>query len=118
MLTEKQISNDRIVKDYVNCLKASIEDDLEDVILYGSRARGDFKEFSDYDILVIHSQETNSNYIQDAILEAEVKIMDLYDTLVSSILYTSQEWDKKKKYPLGLNIQREGISIWKKKKKL
>ena len=118
MLTENQISTDRVVKEYVNNLKSSIENDLDDVILYGSRARGDFKEFSDYDILVIHSKEKNSNTIQDAILEAEVKIMDLYDMLVSSILYTKEEWNKKKKYPLGLNIQREGISIWKKSQKL
>jgi uncharacterized protein len=105
-------SEDKVVFNFIDRLKNSVPDSLSEVILYGSRARGDFKEFSDYDFLVVHTQDKNSVEIQNAILDAEVGIMDEFEELVSSIFYTKPEWEKKKKYPLGLNIQREGITVW------
>jgi predicted nucleotidyltransferase len=40
-------------------LIALYQDKIEEIILYGSQARGDAKEFSDIDILVILKQEIN-----------------------------------------------------------
>jgi len=46
-------ANSRIIGDITRMLKAGFGDRIRDVLLYGSQARGDDGEGSDYDILVV-----------------------------------------------------------------
>jgi uncharacterized protein len=82
---------------------------LRRVILFGSRARGDAREGSDYDFAVI--LETKNAKTIRAVRGAEVDFLDKYDTLSSSIIFNAAEWERHKNLPIGLNIAREGVLL-------
>lgn len=101
---------DQIVIRFVEELKKTIPDNLKHIILYGSRARGDFQEFSDYDFLIVLS---NKNYqSKDIVYDAGYMILDSYEKLASCIIWDEKEFNRKKNFSLCKNILREGISFF------
>lgn len=91
-------------------LKELYKDCLVDIILYGSYARGDYDENSDIDLLVIlkhiHSPGKEADRIVDAIYDINLK----YNTLIS-IVPVSYEDYKNINSPLLLNIIQEGVLV-------
>ena len=79
------------------------------IYLYGSRARGDAKPDSDWDLLILLNRETITD-------ELENKIADpLYDLefdsgeVISPQIFSEKEWHSKHLYsPLYMNIKKEG----------
>lgn len=79
------------------------------IYLFGSRARGDHKECSDYDFFIV--TDDDSNYVKEIILEIEVDFLNTFDRLAGTIIYNKKDWEKIKKYPLGHNILKEGVEL-------
>lgn len=82
------------------------------VILYGSRARGDFHETSDWDILVLLDKEKLS---VDEATDYTFPFQQLgwhLDTDINPLIYTLKEWGKRSFTPFYKNIAKEGILIW------
>lgn len=77
------------------------------VILFGSRARGDYYEDSDYDMLVVVDCRTPE--VRSIILEIESELLDRYNLLVTTALRSQEEWQRTQGFPLALNIAREGV---------
>lgn len=98
----------------INLFKTEIQKiylgELINLILYGSQARGEAKQDSDIDILVVLKYGNNDeskyqkviNFISDLCLEYEVLI---------SCVFISENQFKTDKSPLLINIYREGISL-------
>ena len=82
---------------------------VKSIILFGSRARGDGQESSDYDFLIVLSETTERTI--DSIRSIEVEMLDEYDALVGSIMVTEEGWLRRSTLPLGLNIRREGVAV-------
>lgn len=83
-----------------------------EIILYGSRARKDYREYSDWDFLILVDGEvdtTRTDLIRSALFDIEL------DTgqVINSIIRSRQEWNSPKYsvVPLYKNIEREGIHI-------
>ena len=76
---------------------------LEKVILYGSRAKGNYKKFSDVDITLEGDNLTLADLfqIQDLLYESDLPYM--YDVSVFSSITNSDLID---------HIKRRGIVIW------
>ena len=106
---------DSVVSEFTRYLENKFPEILEAIVLYGSRARGDFQEHSDYDFLVLYHDSVNKKNIQDAVLDAEVLVMDKFEKLASSLIWSDLEWKRKQKFPLGINILKEGKYVWTKK---
>ncbi len=83
-----------------------------EIFLYGSQARGDAENLSDWDLLIL----LNAPIVP---FEMETKLMDEFyelelDTgeIISPLIYSKSEWvNKYLLTPLYENIQKEGIRI-------
>ncbi len=87
-------------------LKRGLGTALREVWLFGSRARGEAQEGSDYDVLII--AEGDSPELKAFVREAEWACMEAHNALVSCIIYSPKTWERRKDTPLGWNILREG----------
>ena len=84
-------------------------DHLKKTVLFGSQARGESHEGSDFDILLIVDHRTEE--IREMALDAGVEMMNRYEKLFASVIYDEEEWEKAKAFPFAWNIKREGISL-------
>ena len=104
---------DKIVKErtefYSDALRKCLGKNLSHIILYGSRARGDYNSGSDYDFAVVVKQLNRD--VRDSITDTAVEFINRYDDLASNIVFDEYGWDEQKKFPLGINIRREGIDL-------
>jgi len=83
-----------------------------EVYLYGSRARGNAKKVSDWDLLILLN-------LQHLSFDFETKIMDTFynveletGEIISPLIYSKYEWVQKHSItPLFENIEKEGIRI-------
>ena len=101
--------SDKVITEFSRRVKLVLDNRLKKIILFGSRARGDYRTDSDYDFLIITDRRDNN--IKDNILEICVDMLNKYDILVSFILYDEKDWVNKKNFPIGLNIVKEGIEL-------
>ena len=95
------------------CKKAvkSIDDSAE-IILYGSRARGDAKTDSDYDLLILVEGDVSLEK-EDIICHELYPIeMETMQTL-SAFVFSRREWNTPLYHsiPLYKNVEREGIIL-------
>jgi len=100
---------DQVTKTLRESLADRLGPHLREVWLFGSRARGDARENSDYDVLILVDEKTQA--VRDRILDVQVEILDRHDALVATILRTEDEWRRSQDYPLARNIAREAIRI-------
>ena len=103
------VENQGPVQFFSRRVREKLGSHLSKIMLFGSRARGDYREGSDFDFLVVLDQRTPD--LEDMISEIEVEFLDRYDTLSPCVAYDLPEWERAKYFPLGLNIQKEGILL-------
>jgi predicted nucleotidyltransferase len=98
----------------LNRIKAGIvnKDPNAEIYLYGSRARGDHRIDSDWDILVISSKDkVTFDYeldLRDPIFDIELESGEV----ISLLVYSKSDWINKMSFsPLFSNVKKEGIKI-------
>ena len=97
----------------LNCRDALHEiDPNAEVVLYGSRARGDAAEDSDYDLLIVSDVPVtleNEDRFRRALYDIQLET----GTVITVILANRNEWKTPlyKAMPLHQNITREGITL-------
>jgi len=91
--------------------KVNETDPKAEIILYGSRARGDERIGSDWDILIL-------TYYPVSFREEQAFRHHLYDIeletgeIMSTFVYSKNEWEQKHSMsPLYKEISREGIAL-------
>ncbi|MCK4700250.1 MAG: nucleotidyltransferase domain-containing protein [Bacteroidales bacterium] len=96
----------QLIRHYINAI-----DPKADVILYGSRARGDERPDSDWDILIL------TDYSVDLITERKFR-NKLYDLELetgeplSIFVYSKNDWQTKQRItPFYENVIQEGVRI-------
>jgi len=83
-----------------------------DVILYGSRARGDAGEHSDYDILIIVNGPVDMA-LKEKILDNVYPLELESGAVLTLIVYNKQQWDSPlyRAMPLHKNVDKEGVLL-------
>lgn len=83
-----------------------------DVILYGSRARGDADKDSDYDILIIVNGQVNMS-LEERILDNVYPLELETCEVLTLITYSKQQWDSPlyRAMPFHKNVDREGVLL-------
>jgi predicted nucleotidyltransferase len=83
-----------------------------DVILYGSRARGDATEYSDYDILILINGDAELPLEQK--IRSNVYPLELDSGAVLTLfVYSRKQWDTPlyRAMPFHENVDRDGVLL-------
>jgi predicted nucleotidyltransferase len=83
-----------------------------DVILYGSRARGDANEYSDYDILVLIDGPVSIS-LKERFVDQTLPLELETGAVLTLMTYNRQQWDTPlyRAMPFHKNVDREGILL-------
>ncbi|MGI5913248.1 MAG: nucleotidyltransferase domain-containing protein [Bacteroidales bacterium] len=103
-------NSNKIINEIVRMANSKYPD--SEIYLYGSQAHGDYKKFSDWDLLILLNR-------QNIPFDLETKVMDdFYDVeletgaVISPLIYSKSDWNEKYSMtPLFENIKKEGIRI-------
>jgi predicted nucleotidyltransferase len=98
-----------LAREYARRLKDRLGDRLVSVTLYGSRARGDAREGSDFDLIVEVRERTEE--VRELVLELDVEMMNEFDELFVGMVYNEAEWERAERFPFGWNVAKEGLSL-------
>jgi len=94
--------------------KAAIEEVAPDasLILYGSRARGDAREDSDYDLLVLVDREQDME-LEQAIVNQLVPLEVRTGEVLTVLVYGRSQWGSAlyRAMPFHKNVTREGVLL-------
>ena len=87
-------------------------DKTAEVILYGSRARGDNKRDSDWDVMILLNRKNVDKRVEQSfrhnLLDIELEI----GVPISVFVYSKKDWEGKYSItPLARSIKKEGILI-------
>ena len=102
---------EKVVKEFAECLKKTLGDNLLMVKLFGSRVRGDFSPDSDIDILLV--VKNYNLQVEKKISEILFEIDPYYDFKISPVVYSEFEYRKNEEMESFFveNINKEGISL-------
>ena len=98
---------DKISQEFANTVRKKLKYHVKEIILFGSHARGDFTEGSDYDFLIVVDKRRKTD--KKILLNIGVEFLNKHNALIADILCDEKEWENKKRFPIGLNILKEGV---------
>lgn len=107
--------NDKIIKNCIEEVSKSVRDlladDLCSAYLYGSCARGDYREDSDIDIAVMtHCDRMAVKQYSDGLAEIATELAMKYYAIVNFVCIPYGEFlENKSWYPFFANIEKDGV---------
>ncbi len=90
----------------------SKNDPESEIYLYGSRARGDENNISDWDLLILLNKQNISFDFETRFMDELYEIELETGEVISPLIYPKSDWiEKYSVTPLYENIQKEGVRI-------
>ena len=79
--------------------------------LYGSRARGDFHEGSDWDLLILLDKERITSADMDEMSYPMRELGWKINEVLNPVMYTFKDWESKRFTPFYKNVMKEGVAL-------
>jgi predicted nucleotidyltransferase len=82
-------------------------DSEAEVVLFGSQARGNSHEESDWDFLILSRKlfpTSEKRMLRSILLDIELE----HEAIISSIVLSPEDWNRRKGWPLYEEVQQEG----------
>ncbi len=90
----------------------SVVPEGSEVILFGSQARGDAREKSDWDVLILLDKDRiTSQDIDDYTFPLRELGWD-NNECINALLYTKKNWQHDAASPFVENVNRDGVRLW------
>ena len=105
----KKNRDDKVLSFFLREMQEQLGAQLKQVILFGSRARGDFAFDSDYDCLAIVDEPVSN--VKDTIDEIAGDLLFEYNAVLSVFPVSEEAYRQRVYNPLFMNIRREGIEL-------
>lgn len=102
-----------LLGEYREAMERILGNRLKRVILYGSYARGDFKQDSDMDIMILADVQAEeiSNYA-DKIYDITYDFEMQYGMEINPSVQSVQTYEKwKNVYPFFINVEKDGVTV-------
>ena len=115
MTTNKQNNNDTTQREMVakgidKVLQAAAPRKGR-AILFGSRARGDARQDSDWDILILLDKDHITSADMDEISYPIRELGWQIDEMINPIMYTKKEWEQSRITPFYHNVEQDAIAL-------
>lgn len=101
-------------KELLNKIRLAVhQHDIDaEIYLYGSRARGDNRKNSDWDVLILVDENKITNRIEDRFRDSLYDIELETGQIISVLIYPKLYWNNKLIHsPLYKNVTHEGIRL-------
>ena len=105
------MTNNSLVFEKIKALVQQVVPKGSQVIMFGSRARGDAKQNSDWDILIVLPKKSLVQADYDEVSYPLVELGWELNEQINPIMYTKDEWEANSITPFYDNVQREGIIL-------
>jgi uncharacterized protein len=104
------MSSDVIIENITKAIHR--QDPTAQAFLFGSRARGDNKPDSDWDILILINNLTVTSEIEDRFRDVLYNIELESGQIISTFIYPKSFWNNSLKYsPLYRAVKKEGVKL-------
>lgn len=109
-MTIRSTVDDPVVADFLHEI-SPVRDQIKQLILFGSRARGDDRPYSDYDILVVLPEKDRR--VIDALYDATMQVLFRTHRLISLKIYREADFNTLASLhtPFLTNVLREGVTL-------
>lgn len=81
------------------------------VILFGSRARGDARKDSDWDVLILLDKEQPTFEDKDNVLNEFFDIGFKTNQFINTIIFSKKQWEESYFTPFYKNVEQDGIIL-------
>ena len=109
---EKRMTNtNKMVLSQIKALARETAPEGASVILYGSRARGEARKGSDWDILIVLPKSRLEQRDYDEVSFPFVELGWRMNERINPIMYTSEDWKANSITPFYDNVKRDGIFL-------
>lgn len=106
------MSNEQTIFTIKNRLSEVLPQGSE-AILFGSRARGDYHQGSDWDILILLDKDKINRLVDEDISFSLRELGWDIGEEINAILFTKKDWEANKhKSMLYYNVTNEGVRLW------
>jgi len=103
-------SREEIIDRIVDLANSKYPD--SEIYLYGSRARGNARSLSDWDLLVLLNTPDVSFNIETKMMDEFYELELETGAVISPLIYSKTDWNKNHTItPLYQNIQKDGVKI-------
>ena len=103
-------SSDPVIREFLSRI-SSVRPRFDKIILFGSRARGDERPSSDYDVLLVTAQRDRD--LVDAVHDAVMEVLFSTGRLVSPKIFRRADFERFSSIPTPFmkNVMADGISL-------
>jgi uncharacterized protein len=108
---DRVLRQDRVLLEAVKTsLHRRLGSALADVVVYGSRARGDAAAESDYDILVVLNDRADAQAAREAVRDDLYSLCWMWDVVIQCHFVSVQRY-RHEASPYLMNVRREGVHV-------